>query len=258
MVYKGGPPFKIRSTQEICEDMDLAVQRYGHHVTTLFFPAGNTIAMKTEQLSRICRYAYEVFPNLQRVTVYGSSQYIHMKGLAGMLQLAEAGLSRIHVGLESGDDCVLRHVCKGTSRQQQIEAGRMVLDAGIELSQYVVLGLGGTLRSREHAHETASALNAINPTFIRLRTLLPKNNTPLLEEILAGKFHMLGPHGVLRETLELVNRLEVTSALTSDHYTNYINVHGILPRDKPRIQQEILMGLEREESAFRPIYIGNQ
>jgi len=258
MVYKDGPRFRIRSVEDICADMNLAAHHYGRHVTTLFFPAGNTIAMKTEPLSRICRYAYDVFPDLQRITVYGSSQYIHKKGIAGMRQLAEAGLSRIHVGLESGDDTVLRCVCKGTNRQQQIEAGQLVMEAGLELSLYVLLGLGGKERSLEHAMQTASALNAINPTFIRLRTLLPKRNTPLLKEIVTGTFQILGPHEVLRETWEIVSRLNVDSMLASDHYTNYINVCGTFPQDKSRVLQEIETALGRNESTFRPIYIGNQ
>lgn len=174
-----------------------------------------------------------------------------------MQQLAEAGLSRIHVGLESGDDTVLDRVRKGTNRRQQIEAGQMVMAAGIELSLYVLLGLGGKERSHEHAGQTTSALNAINPTFIRLRTLLPKRNTPLLEEILADRFQMLSPHEVLRETREIVAGLNVSSELTSDHYTNYINVNGMFPEDKPRILQEIEAALKRDESSFRPIYIGD-
>jgi len=258
MVYKEGPHFKIRPTVDICEDMDWAAQEYGPFVTTVFFPAGNSIAMKTEDLSRICRYAHRVFPNLQRITIYGSAQYIESKGLAEMRQLAEAGLARIHVGLESGDNEVLNAVCKGASRQQQIEAGQIVMAAGIELSLYVLLGIGGRERSHAHALATASALNAIQPTFIRLRTLLPKKHTPLLDDIRAGRFQLLGPHEVLRETRKIVEALEVQSELASDHYTNYINVHGVLPEDQSQILAEIDNALQWDESSFRPVYIGNQ
>ena len=95
-----------------------------------------------------------------------------------MQQLAQAGLSRIHVGLESGDDEVLRAIRKGVSRQQQIEAGQIVMASGIELSLYVLLGIGGRERSHAHAQATATAMNAIVPDIVRLRTLLPKKNTP--------------------------------------------------------------------------------
>ncbi|MGD9107045.1 MAG: radical SAM protein, partial [Desulfobacterales bacterium] len=95
--------------------------------------------------------------------------------------MAEAGLSRIHVGLESGDDVILKRIKKGTFSQEQIEAGKWVMDAGIELSLYVILGIGGKSRTLFHARETAKVLNQIDPDFIRLRTFVPKINTPLLQ-----------------------------------------------------------------------------
>jgi radical SAM superfamily enzyme YgiQ (UPF0313 family) len=256
MVYKNGPPFKIRPVEEIEADLREARKVYGSHVRTLFFPAGNTIAMPTAKLVQICRTARRLFPHLERITVYGSSQYIHQKGLDDLKQLAESGLSRIHVGLESGDDAILRRIRKGTHRHQQIEAGQWVVAAGIELSLYVILGIGGVHRSREHATSTAGALNAINPHFIRLRTFLPKINTPLLTDIREGRFEMLGPHGILRETALLLDNLNVTSQLTSDHYTNYINLHGHLPEDTQRLLKEIGIALLQEESVFRSVYVG--
>jgi len=258
MVYKNGPGYKVRPVKDICEDMDMAAQQYGNNVQTLFFPAGNTIAMRTDDLAAICSYASTCFPNLQRITVYGSFQYIHAKGLNKMKQLADAGLSRIHVGLESGDDSILQAIDKGTNSQQQQEAGSWVREAGIELSLYVLLGIGGKHRTREHALETARVLNIIKPKFIRLRTFLPKIHTPLLDDIEHGRFTMLGPHEVLLETKNLIEHLSCSSQLTSDHYTNYVNLCGSLPHDKPRLLAEIEEALQRPESSFRPIYIGNQ
>jgi len=173
MVYKKGPPYKVRPVKVICEDIREAGKAYGKKVKSVFFPAGNTIAMPTEDLAAICRFAVETFPLLQRITVYGSSQYVERKGRTGLKALREAGLSRIHVGLESGDDLILRKVKKGTTASEQIKAGRMAKEAGIELSEYVILGLGGIERSEAHAKETAEAINAIEPDFLRLRTLVP-------------------------------------------------------------------------------------
>ena len=110
MIYKKGPRFRIRPLSEIKEDLQSARDTCGQNVRTLFFPAGNTIAMKTDDLCEICRYAREVFPALERITVYGSSQYIHRKGPRELKRLAQAGLNRIHVGLESGDDPVLNRI----------------------------------------------------------------------------------------------------------------------------------------------------
>jgi radical SAM superfamily enzyme YgiQ (UPF0313 family) len=258
MIYKNGPRFKIRAVADIKNDISEARRTYGEKVRKLFFPAGNTIAMKTKDLCEICRFAKKVFPCLERITVYGSSQFIHKKGPQSLQQLAAAGLSRIHVGLESGDDAVLRAIKKGTNRQQQIEAGKWVKAAGIELSEYVILGIGGRERSKSHALETAGALNAIDPDFIRLRTFVPKINTPLLKDVQEGKFQMLGPQAILRETEQIVRKLNVSSYLTSDHYTNYINVEGKLPEAQDAILDQIRSAMTREEQSFRPFFIGTE
>lgn len=258
MIYKDGIRFKIRPVQEIMAEIDSASKTYGPYVKTLFFPAGNTIAMKTDDLAAICIHARKVFPDLERITVYGSSQYIHQKGSNGLKQLAEAGLNRIHVGLESGNDEVLRDVKKGVDAKRQIEAGQWVVAAGLELSLYVVLGLGGVALTGPHADSTAQALNRINPDFIRLRTFVPKINTPILDDVESGKFKMLGPHGVLKETERLVRQLNVTSYLTSDHYTNYIDLSGKLPESKNEIMKQIKAASQLPESEFRPFFIGDQ
>lgn len=258
MVYKNGPRYKVRPVDEIKADIRKAADICGTGVRTLFFPAGNTIAMKTDDLCRICSYAREIFPNLKRITVYGSSQYIHQKGLEALKRLATAGLSRIHVGLESGDDEILKRIKKGTFGREQVQAGTWVMEAGIELSMYVILGIGGKNRSAIHARQTAAVLNQIEPDFIRLRTFVPKKNTPLLAEVLDGTFQMLGPHGVLRETELLIQSLTASSYLTSDHYTNYINLEGSLPVAKPWLMKTIAAALKKDESEFRPFLIGTQ
>ena len=258
MTYKKGPPFKVRSVREIKADLDEAKETLGDLIQTLFFPAGNTIAMPTDDLAQICTYARSLFPRLKRVTVYGSSRYIHKKGLADLVKLKESGLSRIHVGLESGDDEVLRRIKKGCNADEQIEAGRWVIEAGLELSEYIILGIGGKERTERHALETARTLNAINPHFIRLRTFLPKVHTLLLHQIGKGRFQVLSAHEVLRETRQIIQHLDVTSKIYSDHYTNYVNVHGRMPEEKERMLQIIDGALEEDESAFRSVYVGTQ
>lgn len=256
MIYKNTPRFRVRPVAEITADLDAARGVYGAGVRTLFFPDGNTIAMKTADLCAICRHAKSVFPGLERITVYGSSQFIHKKGPEGLRRLAEAGLSRIHVGLESGDDEVLRRIRKGTTGSQHIEAGRWVMAAGITLSLYVILGIGGTERTESHAAETARVLNAIDPDYIRLRTFVPKINTPLLSAVRNGSFQMLGPHAVLRETAAIIGNLNVTSRITSDHYTNYINLEGQMPGERQRLLEQIARALTADEGTFRPFFVG--
>jgi radical SAM superfamily enzyme YgiQ (UPF0313 family) len=214
--------------------------------------------MKTADLAEVCCFARRTFLSLERITVYGSSQFIHKKGLRQLEELARAGLGRIHVGLESGDDVTLKRIRKGTHAQQQIEAGRWVMAANIELSVYVILGIGGQERTCQHAEETVRVINEIAPDFVRLRTFVPKTNTPLLEEVLAGRFQMLSPHAILKETTTIIEGLAVATSLTSDHYTNYINLQGRLPDDKARLLAEIKSALEKDESWFRPFFIGTE
>ena len=256
MVYKNGPGYKVRDVKDITADILEARNRYGDRVRTLFFPAGNTIAMKTDDLCKILAFAKRTFPALQRITVYGSSQYIHKKGLKGLRRLADAGLSRMHAGLESGDDVILKRIKKGTTGKEQIEAGRWTMDAGIELSLYVILGIGGKERTVSHATKTAGVLNEIGPNFIRLRTFVPKINTLLLADVQSGSFQMLGPHEVLKETAMLIKGIHTSSYLTSDHYTNYINLEGKLPEEKKRLLGKIDTALKQDEDSFRPFFIG--
>lgn len=258
MVYKNGPRFRVRDVADIKEDLLAATEHYGKNVRTLFFPAGNTIAMKTVDFCEILLFSKKVFPKLERITVYGSAQYIHKKGPKNLRRLSDAGLSRIHVGLESGDDVTLKRIKKGTDSRQLIQAGKWAMAAGIELSLYVILGIGGKERTIFHAEETASVLNQIEPDFIQFRTFVPKVNTPLLNDVKNGSFKLLTPREILKETASIIKDLQASSYLTSDHYTNYINIEGRLPEEKVRMLEKIEEGLKKDNQSFRPFYIGTE
>jgi radical SAM superfamily enzyme YgiQ (UPF0313 family) len=258
MVYKQGVKFKVRPTAEIKADLRSARRTYGDRVRTIFLPAGNTIVMATSALAEVCRYSYTLFPALQRLTVYGSAQYICRKGPEKLKTLAEAGLRRIHLGLESGDDDILALIEKGADARVQVAAGRLVRQAGMELNAYVILGIGGRSRTEAHARETARAVNEMAPPVLRLRTFVPKVDTPLLADVLAGRFQMLSPHEVIAEIRALIQGIAVPTRITSDHYTNYLNLAGDLPRDREALLRRLDQALEQEESSFRPFFIGTQ
>jgi radical SAM superfamily enzyme YgiQ (UPF0313 family) len=256
LIYKKGPKFKIRSVKEIKEDLLWAKKNYLKPFDTIFFPSGNSIIMKTEDFIDILSYTKKLFPNIKRITIYGSSQYIVKKGIDDMKRISNAGLSRIHVGLESGSDLVLKNICKGSTSEIQIKAGNIVKKSGIELSEYVILGIGGKKYSKQHISDTIKVLNEINPDFIRIRTFLPKINTPILKEIELEKFKILSPHEIIQETYDLIKCLKVDSQIFSDHYTNYIRVNGKLPEDKNIMLDLIKKSFKIDENNFRDIYIG--
>ncbi|MCK5561627.1 MAG: radical SAM protein, partial [Thermoplasmata archaeon] len=154
---------------------------------------------------------------------------------------------------ESGDDVVLERVCKGATSAQMIEASNMVKAAGIELSQYVLLGIGGKKDWERHAKNTAKVLNAMNPDFIRVRTLVVREDAPLYEDAKNGIFNVCTPDEVLDETRIILENLDVTSRFCSDHISNYANLNGKLPDDQEQLLSELKTTRERleQDAEFR-------
>lgn len=204
----------------------------------VFIQDANSLAMKPADFIEALRYLKEKFPSIDRVTSYARSRTIAKRltvsDLAGM---KEAGLTRLHIGLESGNDFLLKYIKKGVTKEEHIAAGKKVKESGIELSEYVVLGLGGRKWWKEHATETADALNRINPDFIRLRTLKVLPNVPLHEKVESGDFEIQHEEEILVEERYLIERLEgITSYVKSDHILNLLEeVDGKLPEDKEKM-----------------------
>ena len=261
MTYKKGPPFRVRPVAEIVQDLQEAREELGPGVRTLFFPAGDSLAKPTDDLAAICAEGRKLFPRLERITVYAGMKSILKHGPQGLRRLREAGLQRLHVGLESGHDPTLLRVKKGVTSAQQIEAGRMALEAGLELSLYVVLGLAGPEDSQTHARATARVVNAINQAgklTLRLRTLLPKINTLLLHQIDKGRFTLCTPQQTIAEAGLIIADLTGPLSLHSDHYTNHLNLRGSLPEYRERLLAQVEEASRLPRSAFRRDFVGTQ
>jgi radical SAM superfamily enzyme YgiQ (UPF0313 family) len=227
--YKGYPRKNtIRSVAEVKGDIDelratvdhLHAQGHEGEPKTAFLADSNAIVIKTEDLTEIVRYLYQAFPSLERVTSYGRAKTVLSKKAEELEKLRETGLTRLHLGLESGDDEVLGRVKKGATAQQMIEAGKKAKGAGFELSEYVMPGLGGKGASRQHVQGTARVLNAVDPHYIRVRPLMLVPGTPLWDEYAAGAFEPLSRYEVLAEIGALIEGLDVTSNVCFDHYAN--------------------------------------
>lgn len=201
---------------------------------TVFFQDANSLIMKTADLVEILKYLKERLPTVERVTIYSRSDTILRKSVEELAELGRAGLSRIHVGMESGCDEVLRFMDKGVTAQQHISAGRRVKEAGISLCEYIILGLGGRKWAREHPLDTAGVLNAIDPDFIRLRSLAVVKGTPLYQKMQKGEFEELADEEVVKGEKLMIEHLEgIQSNLISDHSLNLLEeVNGKLPEDK--------------------------
>jgi len=246
--------FGPRPIDDVLEDIDAAADFYGGAAKTIFLPDGNTIILSTKKLLAILERIALRFPRLERVTCYGSARFVIKKSLEDLKALRAAGLKRIHMGMESGDAVVLERVKKGAMPDEIIRAGRLVRAAGIELSEYYLVGLGGEERAGEHARESARVLNAVEPDFVRLRTLIPVPGTPLWEEIEKGRFALPGPHACLGELRDLISRLDCKTLLLSDHISNYADLKGRLPEDREALLEDLdrCLAMKPEDLDHRP------
>ena len=197
--------------------------------------------MKSGDLVTVLQHLRRRFPEVSRVTTYSRSRTIVRKSVKALTRIREAGLDRIHIGLETGYDPLLKLMKKGVTAEKQIDAGQRVKAAGMEVSEYVMPGLGGQEMWREHAEETARVLNAIDPHFIRLRSLRVPRRVPLYEKLQEGSFTMQTDDMLAEELRVFVERLDgITSTVTSDHIMNLLEeVGGRLPDDKPRMLEVI-------------------
>jgi len=203
---------------------------------TVFLQDANTMIMRTPDLVQVLRYLKETFPSIERITAYARSHTAARKSLEELQELHQSGLSRLHIGMESGCDEVLAFIRKGVSGADHIAAGQKITASGISLSEYVIPGLGGKTWSEKHARDTAAALNQINADFIRLRSLIVREGTDLYQRYAAGEFEPLTEDGMIDEIGLLVENLECRSYLVSDHMANLLTeVEGQLPEAKDRL-----------------------
>lgn len=202
----------------------------------VFLQDANSLIMRTNELVEVIRYLKETFPDIKRITTYARSKTAAKKKLEELVQLREAGLSRVHIGLESGYDPLLEFVDKGVTAAEHIKGGRNIVAAGLSLSEYVILGLGGKEMWREHALQTARVLNEIDPDFIRVRTLSVTDAMSLYNEIESGRFTRQTDEEIIEEERSLIENLECHSNFVSDHISNLLQeVEGKLPQDKAKM-----------------------
>jgi len=200
-----------------------------------FLQDSNTLIMRTPELIQVITFLRKTFPSLNRVTTYARSHTAARKSLAELKELKDAGLDRVHIGLETGYDPLLVYIEKGCTAKNHIEGGKKIKEAGISLCEYVMPGLGGKKMSQEHARETARVLNEIDPDYIRLRSLHITPAMLLWTKLQNGDFELQTEEEVVKEIGIFIQDLQVTSYLKSDHTLNLLmEIEGKMPEDKEK------------------------
>ncbi|MCJ7426469.1 MAG: radical SAM protein [Dehalococcoidales bacterium] len=246
--------FRIRPLEDIKRDIDKVAKNYSWSLRRVFLENGDAIITPQRRLVEVLKYLNEKFPNLEKIGTYTTPQAALIKSVDELKELHELGLKIAYMGVESGDEGLLKKINKGATYGQIVEAGRKIKQAGITLSVTVILGLGGPEGSQNHALKTARILSDIDPDFAGALTILLVPGTPLHRDWEEGKFELITPFQSLAELKMIIENAKFTDCFfTANHASNYLPIKARLPRQKAAVLQlidEVLTS--KDMSRLRP------
>jgi len=223
----GNPP------DYVYQNVALWLYKGGQNV---FLQDANSLVMRTPDLVEVLKFLKHNLPSINRVTSYCRAKTVALKKAEELKAIHEAGLTRLHIGLESGSDTVLKMIDKGVTAAEEIDGGKKVVASGISLSEYYLLGIGGKALWREHTLETARVLNAIDPDFIRVRTLSINESLLMWSDVENGAFVRTTDEEMMEELKLFIQNLDCHARFVSDHMGNLLQeVEGKLPDDKEKM-----------------------
>ena len=241
--YKG-VKFSKRTAEEVKKDIDSMTDELGGYsgVRTAFLQDADSLILPVNDLVTILNYLKEKFPKIDRITTYARARTLSHKSVDDLKRLKQAGLTRIHTGMESGSGRVLQMIKKGMTPEEAVTGGRHVMEAGIELSEYIMPGVAGQALSEEHAIKTAELLNLIRPHFIRVRTFAMHPQSPMQKMVMEGTFVPLTDDEIVVEIRLLVNHLDSMHSYFScnDFSLNLLmQVDGFLDEKRESMLKEL-------------------
>ena len=233
-MYKG-KKYRVRPMEDIIGDIREAAAFYNQY-EKVFLCDGDAIAMDTEDLLEIIAEIKKDFPHCRLISTYAGPKSTLKKTPEELKRLHEAGLGRAYLGIETGMEEILKSTNTGVDREQMLEAGLRLRNAGIDLWGIVLIGLGGKELSAENARETAKIINEMKPNHLSAMNYTPVEGTKLGNQAMRGEFHVLSAKESLEETAELIRNLDVSGMhFTSDHASNYLPLKGTLNEDRDKL-----------------------
>ncbi|MBF0101267.1 MAG: radical SAM protein [Desulfobacterales bacterium] len=245
--------YRVRSLEEILTDIRMAQTSY-HDVEKVFLCDGDAIAIDTDMLLEILKALKEAFPLLRHVGSYVGPQSTLQKSMKDLIRLRENGLKKAYLGVETGDDSLLKEIKKGVGYAEMLAAGRNLIAAGINVSSMVLLGLAGKgPRSTDHAIATARITNEMKPQYLAALTVTPVPNTVLHHKVKTGEFTLLDPFETLAEMKLLFENITIDNLkFVGIHASNYLPINGTLQRDRAQMIATIDSVLNtRDKGALR-------
>jgi len=239
--------FRVRNVEEVLQDLTTARKTY-KHVEKIFLADGDALVLTNEKLLVILNKIAELFPECDRVGIYGTPQDVNKKSLAELEELRDAGVGIIYIGAESGNDQVLADIKKGATRKEIIEAIKKIEESGIKSSVTFISGLAGRDNWEKHAIDSGTMISETQPSYVGLLTLMVEQMAPLYQDILSGKFKKLTPEEVVAETALLLKNVNVekTCVFRSNHASNYVSLRGDLPMDKEKMLGQLRAAMENK------------
>ncbi len=249
--------YRVRETAEILEDIRMAKDYYGD-LEKAFLCDGDAIAIETDKLLEIIKTLYATFPSLRHVGSYVGPQSTLTKSAEELRALRMAGLTKAYIGVETGDDELLRKIKKGVGYDQMLQAGRNLVQADINLSAMVLLGLAGPGEASErHALATAKICNEMKPQYLAALTVTPVPGTVLYRQVQKGEFTLLDPFETLAEMKQLFENITIDNLkFVGTHASNYLPITGTLQKDKQKMIALVDETLKnRDERQLRPDHL---
>ena len=255
MYRKEEQKFRVRPMDEIKSIIDTATDAnlVGDRV---FIADGNALVLSKSKLIEIMDYLQDKNPGIERIRMYANVGDILRQGVSNLKELKAHGLDMVYIGFESGDDIVLERIKKGANHEETVRASKMLKEAGIMNSAMVLLGMGGTDRSLEHAEATGKLLTGADPEYVGALSLQVRPGAPLYEEMERGEFELPNKFQIIKELEVLVTNTELTDGhFFSNHISNYLPIKAKFPEDKENVLSQIRAVLNSgDESLLRPDY----
>jgi radical SAM superfamily enzyme YgiQ (UPF0313 family) len=249
--------YRVRGAKGIQLDLNLLPESYKNQVSRVFLADGNALSMPTKELLLTLELLNGELPSLKRVGMYAYAKDVREKSVNELKTLYEAGLGIIYLGLETGDDELLRWVRKGVDSAENVASCKKIREAGIPLSLTIILGMGGLKKSERHAKATAHVLNVIDPEYVGALTLMIPQGTPIYDMVESHHFIPMKPMDILKELKILVKHLELSDCVfRTNHASNYLPICGVLNADKEDILDILSKTIESEDTSnLRPGYM---
>ena len=235
-----GKQFRIRKREEILADLEECSREYGKYVRRVFFADGDALIVKTPLLLELLAYVKDHFPNVERVTAYGTASDVLRKSEEELKALARAGLEMVYLGAEPGDDEILVQIKKGQTAAELIEAGRKLKRCGIKTSVTLISGLGGPEGMEKHALGSARLINEMNPEYAAILSLQLRADSPMAQEVIRGERKLLTADQTVEETEIFLNAIDSPGTVfRSNHASNYVSLAGVFNDDIPEMLEQL-------------------